>query len=320
MIQDENWTRKQVIDLWFECSQEQVASTLGISLGKANSIIQEYTKSHEWASKVRDVVNSAKKNGVDINQIISNDRFVNAVKKYGSDNDKLELLLVGLGQIISQNDGDPGIAVPIIYQILEIAYKLHKSPTEILEELQSFTNKRGVLEDQIRTIETELKNNNVTIGDIQTCKVFMDNLKNYEIIDMTQANNILNNIREQGGDVREVLKLLSSFFSVKGELNKITERFFDNMRILEKLADESRVRRESVDICTRIANMGYTQEAITNVLNVIEHVMREYENGPNGLFFAQLREDLSVYGSLSASNIALKYQNRELNSRHMATR
>ena len=97
MIQDENWTRKQVADLWFECSQEQVASTLGISLGKVNSIIQEYTKSHEWASKVRDVVNSAKKIGVDINQIISNDRFVNAVKKYGSDNDKLEASIGKLG-------------------------------------------------------------------------------------------------------------------------------------------------------------------------------------------------------------------------------
>ena len=234
MIQDENWTRKQVIDLWFECSQEQVASTLGISLGKVNGIIQEFTKSHEWASKVRDVVYSAKKNGVDINQIISNDRFVNAVKKYGSDNDKLELLLVGLGQIISQNDGDPDIAVPIIYQILEIAYKLHKSPAEILEELQSFTNKRRMLEDQIRTIETELKNNGVTIGDIQTCKVFMDNLKNYEVSDMTQANNILNNIREQGGDVREVLKLLSSYFSVKRKLNKLRDQIFDNIRTLEK--------------------------------------------------------------------------------------
>ena len=172
---------------------------------------------------------------MDINQIISNDRFVNAVKKYGSDNDKLELLLVGLGQIISQNDGDPDIAVPIIYQILEIVYKLHKSPSEILEELQSFTNKRGMLEDQIRTIETELKNNSVTIGDIQTCKVFMDNLKNYEVSDMTQANNILNNIREQGGDVHEVLKLLSSYFSVKRELNKLRDRIFDNIRTLEKL-------------------------------------------------------------------------------------
>ena len=223
MINDENWTRKQVIDLWFDCSQEQIASILGISLGKVNSIIQEFTKSHEWASKVREVVISAKKNGVDINQIISNDRFASAVKKYGSDNDKLELLLVSLGQIISQNDGDPGIAVPIIYQILEIVYKLHKSPTEILEELQSFTNKHLMLEDQIRTIETELKNNNVTIGDIQTCKVFMDNLENSEVSDMTQTNNILNNIREQGGDAQQVLKLLSSYFSVKCLLSKLKE-------------------------------------------------------------------------------------------------
>jgi hypothetical protein len=314
MIQDENWTRKQVVDLWFESSQEQVASTLGISLGKVNSIIQDYTKSHEWASKVREVVNSAKKNGVDINQIISNDRFVNAVKKYGSDNDKLEHLLVALGQIIGQNDGDPDIAVPIIYQILENAYKLHKSPTEILEELQSFTDKRRMLEEQIRTIETELKNNSVTIEDIQTCKVFMDNLKNYKVSDMAQANNILNNIREQGGDVQEVSKLLSSYFSVKRVLSKLTDRVFDNIRILEKLTDESCVRRESVDICTRIAKMGYTSEAVTNVLKVVEHVMREYENGSSGLFLAQLCEDLSVYGSLSACNISLKYQNHQLTS------
>jgi hypothetical protein len=319
MIQDENWTRKQVVDLWFDCSQEQIASTLGISLGKVNSIIQEYTKSHEWASKVREAVISAKKNGVDINQIISNDRFANAVKKYGSDNDKLELLLVGLGQIISQNDGDPHIAVPIIYEILEIAYKLHKSPNEILEELQSFTNKRGILEDQIRTIETELKNNSVTIGDIQTCKLFMDNLRNYEVSDMTQANNILNNIREQGGDVQQVIKLLSSYFSVKRVLSKLKEDVSDNFNILEKLAAESRVRRESVDTCTRIAKMGYTPEAVTNVLEVIEHVMREYGNGANGLFLAQLSEDLSAYGDLSTCNISLKYQNRELNSRYMAT-
>ena len=84
------------------------------------------------------------------------------------------------------------------------------------------------------TIETELKNNGVTIGDIQTCKVFMDNLKNYEVSDMTQANNILNNIREQGGDVHEILKLLSSYFSVKRKLNKFRDQIFDNIRTLEK--------------------------------------------------------------------------------------
>jgi hypothetical protein len=148
----------------------------------------------------------------------------------------------------------------------------------------------------------------------------MDNLRNYEGSDMTQANNILNNISEQGGDVQQVLKLLSSYFSVKRVLSNLTEDVFDNIRILEKLKDESCVRRESVDICTRIAKMGYTQEAITDVLKIIEHVMREYENGANGLFLAQLCEDLSVYGSLSTCNISLKYQNRELNSRYMATR
>lgn len=319
MIQDERWVRRQVIDLWFQCSQEQIASHLGISLGKLNSIIQEYTKSHGRASKIRDIVISAKKNGVDINQIISNDRFVNAVKKFGSDKDKLELLLRSLGQIISQNDGEPTIAAPIIYQILEIAYKLHKSPAEVLKELESSSKKLRTTEDQIQASQTDLKNNHVTIEEIQTCKEFMNNLRKLGFSDLAETNNVLNNIRKQRGDAQQVLNLLSRYFSVKQVLSKLTDRVFENIGVLEELADKSYARGKSVDICTRIIKMGYTEQAITHVLKIIEDVMLEYNDGPNSgnLFLAQLREDLLLYGSLSAANIGLKYRNLQLSSRQM---
>jgi hypothetical protein len=65
--------------------------------------------------------------------------------------------------------------------------------------------------------------------------------------------------------------------------------------------------------------MGYTEQAITHVLKIIEDVMLEYNDGPNSgnLFLAQLREDLLLYGSLSAANIGLKYRNLQLSSRQM---
>jgi hypothetical protein len=317
MIQDESWIRRQVIDLWFDCwSQEQIASFLGVSLGKVNSIIQEYTKSHEWASKIRDVVNSAKKNGVDINQIISNDRFVNAVKKFGSDNDKLELLLKGLGQIISQNDGDPTIAAAIIYEILEIVYKLHKSPSEILEELESYTEKRRIAEDQIQVIQTELKNNNVTIADIRICKEFMDNLKNCGVSDMDKANNFLKNVREQGGDPQKLVKVLSRYSSVKYRVNRLEGVIFENMGFLDDLTDTTSTKREATEIIERIYKMGFSEQSILNVLKVIEDFLLEYRDSPGGnILVAQLRQDLRIYGSLSAANIYLKFRNRDLNSK-----
>ena len=68
MVEDQSWMRRQIINLWFEFTQEEIAEKLGISVGKVNSVVQEYLSNNEWAEKARDIFMSAKKNNVEINQ------------------------------------------------------------------------------------------------------------------------------------------------------------------------------------------------------------------------------------------------------------
>ena len=65
------------------------------------------------------MVISASKNGIDINRLISDLRYENAVKKFRSDQDKLKFLLKGLDQFFEKN-GYSEKAAELIYQIAKI--------------------------------------------------------------------------------------------------------------------------------------------------------------------------------------------------------
>ena len=81
---------------------------MGISVGKINGIIQQFCKREEPVARVREMVVSASKNGININQLISNLLYVNALKKFGSDHDKFESLFKGLEHIFGKNESEPG--------------------------------------------------------------------------------------------------------------------------------------------------------------------------------------------------------------------
>ena len=105
---DENWNRRQAINLWLDgYSQDEIAKKMGCSLGKINGIIQQFCIREEPIARVRDMVVSASKNGISINQLISTLRYVNALKKFGSDHDKFESLFKGLEHIFEKNESNP---------------------------------------------------------------------------------------------------------------------------------------------------------------------------------------------------------------------
>lgn len=82
MTFDESWNRRQVINLWFDgYSQDEIGKKMEMSVGKVNSIIQQFCVREEPVARVREMVVSASKNGIDINQLISNLIYANALKK-----------------------------------------------------------------------------------------------------------------------------------------------------------------------------------------------------------------------------------------------
>ena len=76
-------------------------------MGKVNSIIQQFCVREEPVARVRDMVVSASKNGIDINQLISNLRYANSLKKFGLDHDKFKSLFKGLEHILEKNESNP---------------------------------------------------------------------------------------------------------------------------------------------------------------------------------------------------------------------
>ena len=126
--------RRQVINLWFDgYSQDEIAKKMGISVGKVNGLIQQFCIKEEPVARVREMVVSASKHGVDVNQLNSNLIYANALKKFWSDHDKFESLFKGLEHIFGNNESNPEKAAELIYQVAEIASKEQKSLPEILD-------------------------------------------------------------------------------------------------------------------------------------------------------------------------------------------
>ena len=158
MMIDDNWIRRQVINLWIDgYSQDEIAHKMGFSVGKVNGIIQQFCITEEPVARVRDMVVSASKNGIGINQLNSNLRYANALKKFGSDHDKFESLFKGLEHIFGKNESNPDKAAELIYQIAEIAYKEQKSLSEILDSFNSKIEQDRILEDKIKSNDLKAK-------------------------------------------------------------------------------------------------------------------------------------------------------------------
>ena len=178
MSYDENWTMRQVINLWIDgYTQDEIAKKLGISVGKVNGLVQQFCVREEPVARVRDMVVSASKNGIGINQLISNLRYVNRLKKFGSDHDKFDSLFKCLEHILEKNGSDPDKAAELIYQIAEIAYKEQKSLSEILDSLNSKIEQDRILENKIKSNDLKLKANNVTSEELQEIKYLKNSLK-----------------------------------------------------------------------------------------------------------------------------------------------
>lgn len=241
MVEDSNWIRRQVINSWFEIAQEKIAEKLNISVGKVNSIIQEYTKSNDWAEKARDMFISAKKNGVEINQLISNLRYENAVKKYASNRDKIELLLRGLDHLVEENSGDPTITASLIYQIIVLALKEHKYPRQILEELQSSSQQYREIKDKIQRQKLVLQKYNVTLDEIVKFNELRFNLERFGVTELNQINTLVNNIREQQDDPQRVMETLSGFSSLSEAVQGLQIQKEEGLAILARIEVESKL-------------------------------------------------------------------------------
>jgi len=315
MFLDEDWNRRQVINLWFDgYSQDEIAKKMGCSVGKINGIIQQFCVREEPVARVRDIVVSASKNGIDINQLISNLRYVNALKKFGSDLDKFEILFKGMEHIFGKNESNPEKTAELLYQIAEIAYKEQKSLSEILDSFNSKIEQARILEDKIKSNDLKLKSNNVTSEELQLIKYLKNTLKAYDVSEFEKIINFINNIRETDYDPTKLIQLASNHSSISQEVESITRLKVEELAFLADTERESTLKREAIHTYEKLSKKGYSEQGIADFLEVLDTVVQDKKSGQNGgnSFIGELRNDLTIYGSLLVAKITLLYENSEL--------
>src|SRR6476619_1003820 len=270
MSSDENWFRRQVINLWFEgYSQDEIAKKMGCSVEKINGIIQQFCIREEPVARVRDMVVAALKNGIDINQLHSNLRYVNALKKFGSDYDKFESLFKGLEHIFEKNDSDPHKAAELIYQIAEIAHKEQKSLSEIDDSFNSKIEQDRILEDKIKSNDLKLKSNYVTSEELQLIKYLKNYLKGYDVSEFDKIINFMNNIRESDYDPAKLIQFASNHSSISQELESVERQKLEELTYLADTERESSLRREAYHTYEKLCKRGYSEQGIADFFGSI---------------------------------------------------
>jgi len=272
MSSDENWFRRQVINLWFEgYSQDEIAKKMGCSVEKINGIIQQFCIREEPVARVRDMVVAALKNGIDINQLHSNLRYVNALKKFGSDYDKFKSLFKGLEHIFEKNDSDPDNAAELIYQIAEIAHKEQKSLSEIDDSFNSKIEQDRILEGKIKSNDLKLKSNYVTSEELQLIKYLKNYLKGYDVSEFDKIINFMNNIRESDYDPAKLIQFASNHSSISQELESVERQKLEELTYLADTERESSLRREAYHTYEKLCKRGYSEQGIADFFGSIRY-------------------------------------------------
>ncbi len=172
-----------------------------------------------------------------------------------------------------------------------------------------------MLQDKIQNHELMLKSNSVTPEEVRQIKYFRYSLQDFNISEFDQFNNVINNIRETHYDPLKLIEHASSVFSISQEHETIQKRKIEELGYLADTEIKSTLRREAIRTYEKISKRGYSEQGIADLLAVVDDIVQEYKYSPNSGngFIGQIRNDLSIFGSLSVANISLKYQNNELN-------
>jgi flavin-binding protein dodecin len=102
--------------------------------------------------------------------------------------------------------------------------------------------------------------------------------------------------------------------SISQEVESITRLKMEELTFLADTERESSLKREAIHTYEKISKKGYSEQGIANLLEVLHTMIQEKKGGQNGgnSLIAQLRNDLTTYGSLSVAIVSLMYQNSEL--------
>jgi len=315
-IQNRDWLVAQITRMYLSgFSQEEISIELNVSEGTVNAMIQEVCASNDMLKLQHEVAVVLKKSGLSIKELASNMAFVNAIKKLGFEQNKIDLILKAIDSLCLQ-DGtlEPDTVATLLTQTFDLILKNQISLAELPKEIVRIYSGLNELNEEIKQTKkslSELKNQrNKALAEYRLTLKELENFarlrESFEEAGLDFENrevihNVLCNIREMDYDSQNLIEEVKNIRVIKltqSELGQKCEELEKTLEIYQK--KEQELKRNwnflfpAIEGMKELLQRGENPVTIYNIFNVLakHHPYLSINN---------LAKDIDTYGGIEGA-------------------
>ena len=187
--------------------RNKIAMSIRLGEGTVTNIIQEWRQqvADYEPDKIRELAIDLREAGITADDCVQRTRITNKIRELDIDEDKFLKVIEEIQMKSIEKGVPPEMCGELLSQLFNISQQENLSLDEIPNQLRRKVN-------EIKAIEEQLKQNNVTHENINSYLSLKESLAEIGIhdIDIAAIANIFRNFKAQGFDVNKVLKIVSS--------------------------------------------------------------------------------------------------------------
>jgi hypothetical protein len=313
---------EKILQAWLlGVPRDQIAQSMSVAEGTVTNVVEFYKQTEHSLDLQRQIAVIVRKTGTDINQLASNLRWENALKRKGSESERVIQFITDLHKEFDLSGMNESDAVSAIVQIADIvttekipmmalSAHLEKEYAELERVERDLAKDKEALERSNAEVGAALLRNKVTQDKIKRFSWKEKTLQHYglSIGDLTRTVIFIRNLKQRNYDTSLIISKLSHIVSLEDrlvELDKECENYEINLEHykmkLKAAEDYWGVHEASADLYANAVSMGVSPRNIFDAVTIFG----------NNLYYTpqELIRDLETYGNIRA---ALFKRSREL--------
>jgi hypothetical protein len=214
-------TRKQVIRQWISGdTRDKIAIDNKTGEGTVSGIVNDWKgglEDSEYES-IRQLAVHSKKQGMNLNELVSRFRLYNIIKKSGANEDQIESFI---SNCTISGAGIEALSPEKIVDLTNQLFNISKSESIALEKVPDYIQQKiqhkEKLDEQIKEAETILQNKNVAIETIEEYILLNEELNKHGLStkDVGKFVNVIKNMKQQGFNTKKNVAKAMSMKSLK---------------------------------------------------------------------------------------------------------
>jgi hypothetical protein len=305
---------EKILQAWLlGVPRDQIAQSMSVAEGTVTNVMEFYRQNDNSLDLQRQIAVIVRKTGTDINQLASNLHWENALKREGSENERVIQFISDLHKEFDLNGINERHAVSTIVQIADIVTTekiplmalsghLEKEYAELERVELDMAKNNEVLERSNADVGAALVRNKVTQDEIKRFSWNEKTLQHHglSIGDLTRTVTFIRNLKQRNYETSLIIFKLSHIVSLEDrlvELDKECENYEINLKRykmkLKAAENYWGVHEASADLFANAISMGVSPRNIFDAVTIFG----------NNLYYTpqELIRDLEIYGDIKAA-------------------